>query len=264
MKMDKVEKNILLISDGGGFMIDALANNLKKIADFGVVKVSPSVDEIMNGSNSCDIFLLYLGEYVHEATDVLTYLKDICGENKKFLCVIGYDKEIEAATKVIPSTMITRIFPRPFDMRKLAEEIDGVTSVNNVTIPEKAKHILLVDDDGAFLKMMQTWLSPMYHVTIVNSGMQAITYIANNTPDLILLDYDMPITPGPQVLEMIRSEPASAKIPVIFLTGKADRESVTNVMRLKPEGYLLKTMKKQDIVDSVNHFFITKEWKSIQ
>ncbi len=259
-----MNNNILLISDGGGFMIDALANNLKKVADFSVTKISPSVDEIKTGAASAEIILLYSGDYVHDSTDVLVYLKDMVTEQKKILCVIGYEKEIESITKVIPAHQITRTFPRPFDMRKLAEELDGVTSVGTVTVSDKSKHILLVDDDGAFLKMMQTWLSPQYRVTIVNSGMQAITFIATNTPDLILLDYDMPITPGPQVLEMIRSEPSSANIPVIFLTGKADRDSVTNVMRLKPEGYLLKTMKKQDILDSVNHFFVTKEWRSKQ
>ena len=250
-----MQKNILLISDGGGFMIDALVNNLKKTAGFNVVQIAPALDEIKDGLDIADIFLLYAGQFVHDNTEVLVYLKDICSENKKVLCVIGYDKELEIIGKSIPDSFITRKFLRPFDMRKLADGSD---------VPENSKHILLVDDDGSFLKMMQTWLAPYYHVTIVNSGMQAITFIATNTPDLILLDYDMPITPGPQVLEMIRSEPASAGIPVIFLTGKADRESVTNVMRLKPQGYLLKTMKKQDILDSVNHFFVTKEWKSMQ
>lgn len=259
-----MEKDILLISDGGGFMIDALANNLKKTAGFNVIQVAPTIDEIKNELDTADIFLLYAGSFVHEGSDVLVYLKDICTENKKVLCVIGYDKEIEIISKSIPDKYITRKFLRPFDMRKLADELEKVTSLGAGDTPEESKHILLVDDDGSFLKMMQTWLSPYYHVTIVNSGMQAITFIATNTPDLILLDYEMPITSGPQVLEMIRSETASANIPVIFLTGKADRESVTNVMRLKPQGYLLKTMKKQDILDSVNHFFMTKEWKSMQ
>ena len=52
------------------------------------------------------------------------------------------------------------------------------------------KHILLIDDDLAYLKMVQGWLAPQYRVTIAKSGMQAITYIANHVPDLILLDYE--------------------------------------------------------------------------
>ena len=64
-----------------------------------------------------------------------------------------------------------------------------------------------MDDDPTFLKLVKNWLEEEYKVTIVNSGMQAITYLATNTPDLILLDYEMPVTSGPQVLEMIRSDP---------------------------------------------------------
>ena len=259
-----MEKNILLISDGGGFMIEALANNLKKIAGFGILKATPTIEDIKNGLNSADVILLYSGEYVHSDGGVLTYLKDMCLERKKILCTIGYEKELEAVEKVIPDSLVTRKFLRPFDMRRLAEELEAAANAGSFAVPDKAKHILMVDDDGSFLKMMQSWLAPNYRVTIVNSGMQAITYIATNTPDLILLDYDMPITPGSQVLEMIRSEPASAGIPVIFLTGKADKESVERVMRLNPQGYLLKTMNKQDILDAINHFFITNEWKSMQ
>nr|MCR5429582.1 response regulator [Lachnospiraceae bacterium] len=123
------------------------------------------------------------------------------------------------------------------------------------------KHILLVDDDVTFLKMMQDWLSGTYTVTIARSGMQAITYIANHTPDLILLDYDMPITSGPQVMEMIRSEPNSTDIPIIFLTGKSDRESVMKVMQLKPQGYLLKNMNRTELLKSVGDFFEAEKLK---
>lgn len=75
---------------------------------------------------------------------------------------------------------------------------------------------LIVDDDETFLKTVKNWLSRQYRVTIVTSGAQAMMYVADNQPDLILLDYEMPVTSGPQVLEMLRSEPKTAKIPVIF------------------------------------------------
>ena len=125
------------------------------------------------------------------------------------------------------------------------------------------KHILLIDDDLAYLKMVQGWLTPQYRVTIAKSGMQAITYIANHVPDLILLDYEMPITSGPQVMEMIRSEPNSEGIPIIFLTGKSDKESVMSVMALKPQGYMLKSMPKEEILKTIDNFFKTRKWKNI-
>ena len=62
---------------------------------------------------------------------------------------------------------------------------------------------------------------------------------------------------------MIRSEHSASELPIIFLTGKSDRESVIKVMQLKPQGYLLKSMSKEEIVEAVDHFFETKKWKSI-
>ena len=58
----------------------------------------------------------------------------------------------------------------------------------------------------------------------------------------------MPVTDGPQVLEMLMSDEETKGIPVIFLTGKDDKESVMSVLALKPEGYVLKTSGKNEIV----------------
>ncbi|WP_242662263.1 response regulator [Butyrivibrio proteoclasticus] len=112
-----------------------------------------------------------------------------------------------------------------------------------------------MDDDASFLKMVKDWLSDDYRVTIVSSGMQAITYIAKNRPDLILLDFEMPVTSGPQVLEMIRSEVGTSNLPVFFLTGKGDKESVTKVLTLKPEGYILKSAGKTELVSQIKDYF---------
>ena len=87
----------------------------------------------------------------------------------------------------------------------------------------------------------------------------AIKYLSTNRPDLVLLDYEMPIVDGKQVLEMIRSETEFADIPVMFLISKGDKESVMQVMSLKPDGYLLKTMPPEEIKQSVHAFFERKK-----
>ena len=114
---------------------------------------------------------------------------------------------------------------------------------------------MIVDDDIAFLKMLNEWLSEKYQVTMSTTGMQALTYLAKNSVDLILLDYEMPLLDGPSVLAMLRNEPTTVNIPVMFLTGKDDRNSVIQVMSLKPEGYLLKSMERERILNSIEEFF---------
>ena len=105
------------------------------------------------------------------------------------------------------------------------------------------------------LKTLQDLLGSDYEVIVAKSGMSAIRGITLDRPDLILLDYEMPVCDGSQVLEMIRGEVEFADIPVIFLTSRVDRESVKKVIELKPEGYLSKSLAPADVKREVDHFF---------
>ncbi len=251
---------ILLISKGAAFMANAVEANLKK-AGFDTMQVPPIMTDVTKNAESTDIILLFAGEYLYDAADIMVYIKDICTEQEKLLCVIGYENEIALVKETIPETIIAREIKRPFDVKALTGDMETLYSSDAER--RKGKHILLVDDDATFLKMMQGWLSMKYKVSAVKSGMQAIKFITVNRPDLILLDYDMPVTNGLQILEMIKSEPDTADIPVIFLTGKSDRDSIISVMQLRPDGYLLKSTSKENIMDTVVNFFETRKWKEI-
>ena len=251
-----MDNKILLISSGSTFMVDAISKNLTE-AGLQVIKTEPKVNELDKYRKEPNVFLFYLGQYIDEITDVLIYLRDICLENDKILCMIGDVSEYDVITKSIPADMIAEKFERPLDIKKVTERMRELCLLNDEL--SRRKSILLVDDDPTFLKLIKNWLDEEYRVTIVNSGMQAITYLANNTPDLILLDYEMPVTSGPQVLEMIRTEAKTQSTPVIFLTGKGDKESVMKVVGLKPNGYLLKTMPKEELLQSVRNFFIANQ-----
>jgi CheY-like chemotaxis protein len=111
------------------------------------------------------------------------------------------------------------------------------------------------------LRSVKSWLGDKYNVILANSGTMAIKYLATDRPDLVLLDYEMPVIDGRQVLEMIRTETEFRDVPVIFLTSKNDRESIMKVMELKPEGYLLKTMEPEKIVEEVDKFFMKQKVK---
>lgn len=251
---------VLLINHGTALMTNALIANLKNVG-VETERVEPELKDIRKSKDGADVILLFAGDFIYESPELLVYLKDLCFGEEKPLCIVGYEKEFSEIEEIIPKNMIEKEFPRPVDIKNLSAALRSLISKGEERKQEK--HILLVDDDIMFLQTMQSWLSTKYRVTATRSGMQAITYIAAHTPDLILLDYSMPITPGTQVLEMIRSEPDSAKIPVIFLTGRNDSESVAKVMSLKPDGYLLKSMSKEEIFASVDRFFATRKWENL-
>lgn len=117
------------------------------------------------------------------------------------------------------------------------------------------KKVLVVDDSGVVRQGMRELLGRDYDVAMAPSGLSAIRSMVLDRPDLVLLDYTMPVCDGKQVLEMIRAEKEFADIPVIFLTGRSDKEYVQKIVSLKPAGYLLKTMKPEQIKESIDEFF---------
>lgn len=117
------------------------------------------------------------------------------------------------------------------------------------------KKILVVDDSDFLLDTMRQLLSADYELMTADSGLSAFRSITLDRPDLVLLDYTMPVCDGNQILEMIRSEKAFADIPVIFLTSRVDRESVKKVVKLKPQGYLSKSLPLEKIKKEIDGFF---------
>ena len=72
---------------------------------------------------------------------------------------------------------------------------------------------------------------------------------------MVLLDYEMPIANGPQVLSMLRDDSETGQIPVMFLTSHGDVESVLSVVKLEPVDYLLKTIDKDGLRKKLEDFF---------
>ena len=120
------------------------------------------------------------------------------------------------------------------------------------------RKILVVDDSITIRQGIKRLLAKQYEVSDVGSGAAAIRAITLDRPDLVLLDYEMPVCDGSNVLAMLRSEEAFADIPVIFLTSRDDKESVKKVLSLKADGYLLKYLNPMDIRKRIDDYFVKK------
>jgi len=117
------------------------------------------------------------------------------------------------------------------------------------------RKVLVVDDSMTIREAMRQLLGGTYEVSLASSGVAAIRTISLDRPDLVLLDYEMPVCDGKQTLEMLRSDEAFADVPVIFLTGRRDPKTMIDVMPLNPSGYLIKTSKPEEIKKEVDQFF---------
>ena len=118
---------------------------------------------------------------------------------------------------------------------------------DNVT---KAK-VMIVDDDAGTLRNIKSLLSDMYDVVVANSGRKALEIIGMENPDIILLDYEMPLMKGPETMRHIREKRGFENIPIVFLTGVNDRAQITAALAMKPNGYLLKPVNKEKLLNTV-------------
>ncbi len=116
---------------------------------------------------------------------------------------------------------------------------------------EKVSSVLVVDDDPVALKLVKSYLEENYKVNCVKSGMLALKFLEKQKPDIILLDCYMPEMNGPQTLQLIRNMPDLKRTPVVFLTGNSEREMVMSCLNLHPSGFLVKPVKKEDLIKKI-------------
>ncbi len=84
------------------------------------------------------------------------------------------------------------------------------------------KTIFVVDDSDTNLSMAEEALDRLYRVMTMPSAAKMFSLLAKMTPDLILLDIEMPEMDGFEALNRLKSESLWANIPVVFLTGRTD------------------------------------------
>ncbi len=131
------------------------------------------------------------------------------------------------------------------------EQMARITEYVNPNPPKelKRRHILVVDDDPNQLIQIKEHLREFYETTLVGSGKSVLKYLQKFKVDLILLDYVMPEMNGPAVLKQLREYEEYKDIPVIFLTGVSEKQTVIKtITELKPQGYVIKPTKKSEIV----------------
>lgn len=102
-------------------------------------------------------------------------------------------------------------------------------------MPEKI--ILIVDDEDDILALLEKKLVERgFKVTTANRGRDAIQKAKNFLPNLILMDIVLPDIGGPEAIKMIKEDPATRHIPVIFLSGIVSKEEEDTKMGVQVDG----------------------------
>jgi DNA-binding NtrC family response regulator len=126
--------------------------------------------------------------------------------------------------------------------------------------------ILIVDDTPANLRLLSDALEPQgYEILAAPNGHLALKIAARARPDLILLDVMMPGQNGFEVCRELQSDEATRDVPVIFITAKAEKESILQGFRVGGVDYITKPLQEEEVLSRVaTHLRISQLARELQ
>ncbi len=114
--------------------------------------------------------------------------------------------------------------------------------------------ILLVDDTKTIRAMERALLGPGFDYYEADDGAQALQLVAQQRPDLILMDIQMPVLDGVATLSELKQSEATRDIPVIMVTMEQDSETQERCRALGCAGFVVKPIRWQALVDVVRRY----------
>ena len=245
-------KTILFVEGTHGMVNKGIVNNLEE-AGFRIICVPDEPSEILEHRHDANFWIYYPAGDTEHIHLISSHLTELCEDDNRILCLVGDALDIAEARQIHNPERIKAEYARPIDMNAFVEDMLSFSEMQYESV--RTKTIFLIDDDPDFLAVTERWLKEKYKVKTFRSGSEALFYLNSTVPDLILLDYIMPGMDGYETMQEIRQIPCSHDVPIVFLTGQSDRENVMRILEKKPDGYLLKSMPKDALMDSIERLF---------
>jgi len=117
-------------------------------------------------------------------------------------------------------------------------------------MPKSIPNILIIDDNPSNIDFLLGLLTE-YDISAAVDGERALDQIAQEIPDLILLDVSMPGMDGYEVCSIIKSNPKTKDIPILFLSANTDAESVVKGFDVGGVDYITKPYRPREVLARV-------------
>jgi DNA-binding response OmpR family regulator len=110
-------------------------------------------------------------------------------------------------------------------------------------------HILVVEDDRDIAELVAHYLKKAgWEWQLASAGNEALTYARARTPDLVILDVMLPGLSGFEVCRALRSDPATADVPIIMLTARAEEADRVIGLELGADDYVSKPFSPNELI----------------
>lgn len=256
-------KKILLIGK-----YNTITKSLNQILSkyFKVETVSDNIEVVqgMLKMGSYDLIVLDMVGWEQEKTAIF---KEVEQKSSKIpvICIVQ-EMEVPLVQEYFPVDMV-HVIKLPDKKKNLLDTVCMLLDVQVEYEPEVQKEIgleiaegaekckkriLVIDDSTIQLRLLREVLKEKYEVLVASSGDAAMAVVSKKIPDLIFLDYEMPVCNGKMVFEKLRNQEETKNIPIVFLTGEEDEENIQDILRLNPEGYLFKPVKHERMMETID------------
>jgi PleD family two-component response regulator len=122
--------------------------------------------------------------------------------------------------------------------------------------------VLIVDDVTSMLRAMQYALHDRFKVYILSKSQDVLDFLRTKKPDLILLDYLMPVLNGFDLIQMIRAMPDYEDTPIIIITTEGTMDHVNKAISIGASDFIVKPFKPRELNDKVaRHIRIAKQMR---
>lgn len=239
-KLNEPDVVVLLIEELDKTNEELLAELKKEYKNMPVVCAGLDLENI----TIPDIYMTKQFEYLETA-----YTAEQLIEKIEYVSEKDLTEEIVEEKKYETENTEDKVTDTP-EQKKEPEDFE---TIKNRLLNEKdrRKKIMLVDDSGIYLRMMKGLLDEEYDIIMTTSGLKAISMVHEKHPDLILLDYEMPLFDGRETMVKIRQAEDIKDIPIVFVTAVNDKDHIKAVLSLKPAGYLLKPIDKDRLFKTI-------------
>ena len=121
------------------------------------------------------------------------------------------------------------------------------------------RYILIVEDNVELRTFLSNTLSKEYKVAEAVNGLEALSLIRVNNPDLIISDVMMPIMDGNELCQQVKENVETSHIPIILLTALNDKDSIIKGLKTKADKYITKPFDIQVLMAIINNVFANRD-----
>ena len=134
-----------------------------------------------------------------------------------------------------------------------------VKEIKNKPAKTHAASILIVEDNMELRTFLLHTLSEDYNVSDVGNGQEALDFIKERQPDLILSDVMMPIMNGDKMCNILKNNIETSHIPIILLTALNDKESIIKGLQTKADKYIVKPFDMEVLKANIANVLANRE-----